>query len=105
MPPPGPPHPTFAARPPDRSPRPPGPTASARGSARPSHAQAAARATNVASALQEKARLYAGPGSFFSRLSQQVSEVSSAVASELTGAPAAEAAPRRPSTPTELRVD
>ena len=39
--------------------------------------QAAARATTLASALQEKARLYSGPGSFLQRnatwLSQQAS--------------------------------
>ena len=54
--------------------------------------QAAARATNLASALQEKARLYSGPGSFLQRLSQQV-----------TGAPPP--VPGRPTTPTELRLD
>lgn len=77
---------------------------------------AAARATNLASALHEKARLYSGPGSFLQRNATWLSQQASAAVNEVDGAlerggwladgaspPAA--VPRRPSTPTELRLD
>jgi len=70
---------------------------------------AAARATNLANALQQKARLYSGPGSFLQRnttwLSQQASAAVSEVAGALDGAQPPVPVPRRPSTPTELRLD
>ena len=66
--------------------------------------QAASRASSLASKLQEKARLYSGPGSFFQRLSQQASTVAEAVTGNGAPVPAA-AEERRPSTPPELRVE
>ena len=48
--------------------------------------QAAARATTLASALQEKARLYSGPGSFLQRNATWLSQQASAAVNEVDGA-------------------
>jgi len=68
--------------------------------------EAAARASSLASTLQEKARLYAGPGSRLQAAGNMAGSFFSQLVDEVAGAaPPTTPVARRPSTPTEMRVD